>query len=223
MALAGLWPAAEAAHAAIRAAAEAESELADSRQLLLEASERAAEAREAAGAAAATYQELLATVGTAVEELQRRLAEVTGALGRLKTSERDARQREQGALEARGKADGKQGELRTQVEDAARQRDATVREFQAFAATGLLRVAVTSLEIPDVEQPWAATPTVKLAWCCQRRTRLRGRRGRAMGPDPEAGDRGAQAAGGRDGHARALGGADAERGRHRDRRGLPGP
>ena len=84
VALAALWPAAEAAHAAIRAAAEAETELADSRQLLLEASERAAEAREAAGAAATTYQELLATVGTAVEELQRRLAEVTDALGRLR-------------------------------------------------------------------------------------------------------------------------------------------
>ena len=149
VALAGLWPAAEAAYAAIRAAAEAESELADSRQLLLEASERAAEAREAATAAAATYQELLATVGTAVAELQRRLAEVTAALGRLKTSERDARQREQGALEARGKADGETG----RTADAGRGRGAaagrSVREFQAFAAAGLLRVAVTSLEIPD--------------------------------------------------------------------------
>ena len=38
-----------------------------------------------------------------------------------------------------------------------------MREFQAFAATGLLRVAVTSLEIPDIEQPWAATPAVVLA------------------------------------------------------------
>jgi uncharacterized protein (TIGR02680 family) len=161
--LAGLWPAAEAAHAAIRAAAEAESELADSRQLLLEGSERAGEAREAAGAAAVTYQELLATVGTAVEELRRLLAAATGALGRLRTSERDTRQREQAALEARGKADGKQGELRTQVEEAARLRDDAVREFQAFAATGLLRVAVTSLEIPDGQQPWAATPTVVLA------------------------------------------------------------
>ena len=163
VALAALWPAAEAAHTAIRAAADAETELADSRQLLLEASERAAEAREAAGAAATTYQELLATAGTAVEELQRRLAEVTAALGRRRTSERNARQREQAALEARGKADGKQGELRTQVEDAARQRDDAVREFQAFAATGLLRVAVTSPEIPDTDQPWAATPTVILA------------------------------------------------------------
>jgi uncharacterized protein (TIGR02680 family) len=161
--LAALWPAAEAAHAAIRAAADAETELADSRQLLLEASERAAEAREAAGAAATTHQELLATVGTVVEELQGRLAEVTGALGRLRTSERDARQREQAALEARGKADGKQGELRTQVEEAARLRDDAVREFWAFAATGLLRVAATSLEIPGTDQPWAATPTVVLA------------------------------------------------------------
>jgi uncharacterized protein (TIGR02680 family) len=163
LALAGLWPTAEAAHAAIRAAAEAESELADSRQLLLEASERAAEARETAGSAAATYQELLATVGTAVEELRRRLAEVTEALGRLRASERDARQREQSAFEARGKADGKQGELRTQVDEAARLRDDAVREFQAFAATGLLRVASTSLEIPGTDQPWAATPTVILA------------------------------------------------------------
>jgi uncharacterized protein (TIGR02680 family) len=163
VALAAVWPAAEAAHAAIRAAADAAAELADSRQLLIEAGERAVEAREAAGAAAATYGELRATVGTAVEELQRRLAEVTGALGRLKTSERDARRREQEAIEARGKADGKRGELRTQVDDSSRQRDDAVREFQAFAATGLLRVAVPALEIPGTDQPWAATPTVILA------------------------------------------------------------
>jgi uncharacterized protein (TIGR02680 family) len=163
VALAALWPAAEAAHAAIRAAAEAEAELAESRQLLIDASERAAEAREAATAAATTYDELLATAGTAVGELQRRLAEVTGALGRLKTARDIAMDREKHALEARGKADGKRGELRTQVEEAARQRDDAVREFQAFAATGLLRVAVPSLETPDVAQPWAATPTVILA------------------------------------------------------------
>ena len=163
VALATVWPAAEAAHAAIRAAADAAAELADSRQLLIEAGERAAEAREAAGAAAATYGELRATVGTAVEELQRRLAEATGALGQLKTAERDARRREQAAIEARGKADGRRGELRTQVDESSRQRDDAVREFQAFAATGLLRVAVPTLEIPGTGQPWAATPTVILA------------------------------------------------------------
>jgi len=163
VALATLWPAAEAAHTAIRAAADAKAELDESRQLLTEASERAAEALEVARTALTTYQELLATVGTAVEELQRRLGEATTALGRLKTREQDARRREQAALEARGNADGKQGELRTQVDEAAALRDGAVREFQGFAATGLLRVAVPSLEIPGTEQPWAATPAVILA------------------------------------------------------------
>jgi uncharacterized protein (TIGR02680 family) len=163
VALAGLWPAAEAGHGAIRAAADAESELADSRLLLLEAAERASEARETAGAAATTYQELLATAGTAVQELQRRLAEVTSALGRNKAAYGAARNRERDAIGASGKADGERGRLRTDVEDAARLRDDAVREFQVFAATGLLRVAVTSVEIPDTNQPWAATPTVILA------------------------------------------------------------
>jgi uncharacterized protein (TIGR02680 family) len=163
VALAALWPAAEAAHAAIRAAADAEADLADSRQLLLEASERAAEARAAAGTATTMFQELLATAGTAVEELRRRLGEVTAALVRNKTARQAAGGRERDALEARGKADGKRGELRTQVDESSRQRDDAVREFQAFAATGLLRVAVPSLEIPGADQPWAATPTVILA------------------------------------------------------------
>ncbi|MGH3272124.1 MAG: TIGR02680 family protein, partial [Trebonia sp.] len=163
VALAALWPAAEAAYAAIRAAADAEADLADSRQLLLEASERAAEARETAGAATTIFQELLATAGTAVEELRRRLGEVTAALGRNKTARQAAGGRERDALEARGKADGKRGELRTQVDESSRQRDDAVREFQAFAATGLLRVAVPSLEIPGADQLWAATPTVILA------------------------------------------------------------
>jgi len=65
---------------AIRAAADAETELDEGRQLLIEASERAAEAIELAATAAMTYEQLLATVGTAVEELQRRLAEATDAL-----------------------------------------------------------------------------------------------------------------------------------------------
>jgi len=163
LALAALWPAAEAAHTAIRAATDAEAELVESRQLLLDASERAAEAREAADGAVTTYQELLATVGTAVEELQRRLAEVTSALGRNKGADRAARDREREAIGASGKADGERGRLRTDVETSAGQRDEAVREFQAFAATGLLRVAVTALDIPGTDQPWAATPTVILA------------------------------------------------------------
>jgi len=161
--LAGLWPAAEAAHVAIRGAAEAEAELTEGRQLLIGAGERAADARAAAGGAAATYEELLSTVGTAVGELRRRLAEVNGALDARTKAEQAARSREQDAIEARGTANGERGRLRTDVDDAARQRDDAVREFQAFAATGLLRVALPSLEIPDVAESWAPTPAVILA------------------------------------------------------------
>ena len=163
VALAGLWPAADGAYAAIRAAADAETELHEGQQLLTEAGERAAEAREAAGMATTTYEELLATVGTAVEELQRRLAEVTSALSRLAAAERVARHREREAIGARGKADGERGRLRTDVEEATQQRDDAVRDFQSFAATGLLRVALPALDVPDVTQPWAATPAVLLA------------------------------------------------------------
>jgi uncharacterized protein (TIGR02680 family) len=163
VALAGLWPAAEAARAAIRAMADAKTELADSRQLLAEAGERATGAREAADAAATSYRELKATAGTAVEELQRRLSQVNDALGELKITEREARRREQTAIEDRGKADGRRDGLRSQVEEADRQRDEAVRVFQAFAATGLLRVALPELEIPGLDEPWAPTPTVALA------------------------------------------------------------
>jgi len=53
--------------------------------------------------------------------------------------------------------------LRAEIEEAARTRDAAVAEFQSFAATGLLHVALPSVEIPDVTQAWAATPAVLLA------------------------------------------------------------
>jgi len=163
VALAALWPAAETAHGAIRAAADADAELADNRELLTEATDQAAAARDAASTASTVYQELLATVGTAVEELQRQLEAVHGELSRNKAARSVADSREKQAIEERGKADGKRGELRTQADDAARQRDDAVREFQAFAATGLLRVAVPSLDIPDADQPWAPTPAVILA------------------------------------------------------------
>ena len=83
-----------------------------------------------------------------------------------------------------------------------------MREFQAFAATGLLRVAVTSLEIPDPEQPWAPTPAVVLARAVNAELESVDDGDGSVGPDPAAGHRGAQAAVGRDGRPRALGRAD---------------
>jgi uncharacterized protein (TIGR02680 family) len=163
LALAGLWPAAEASRGAARTADEASAELAESRERLDEAIETAATAREEASAAQAVYEALRETAGAVVEELYRQLEEVRRELEERGAAEKAARAVEQRALGDRGKAEGTQERLRTEIDEAVRTRDAAVAEFQSFAATGLLRVALPSLEVPDVTQPWAATPTVLLA------------------------------------------------------------
>jgi len=163
LALAGLWPAAEASQGAAWAADEATAELAESRARIEEAAEAAAAARDEASSAQATYDALLQTAGAAVDELHRQLADVRRELDRRGAAEKTARAVEQRALGDRGKAEGARERLREEIDGAARARDTTVAEFRSFAATGLLRVALPSLDIPDVLQPWAATPAVLLA------------------------------------------------------------
>ena len=163
LALAGLWPAADVWQEAARAADEGSAELAESQGNLHEATEAATVAREQAAAAQAMYGALLETAGAAVEELYRQLAEVRGELERRSAREKAARAAEQQALGDRGKAEGARERLRTEIGDAARAREAAVAEFQSFAVTGLLAIALPSLEVPDVTQPWAATPAVLLA------------------------------------------------------------
>ena len=163
VALAALWPAAEAFETARRHAVEAAEELTETQVRLTGAAERAAAARETATGAQALYEALLETAGAAVEELNRKLDELRGDTERRNADEKAARELEQQAISDRGKAEGTRDTLRTEIEEATRMRDATVAKFQAFAATGVLRIALPDLEIPDVTQPWAATPAVILA------------------------------------------------------------
>ncbi len=163
LALAGLWPAAEASQGAARAAGEASAEVAESRAHLDDATEAAATARVESSAAQVGYEALRETAGAAVDELYRQLEGVRRDLEQRGTAEKATRRREQQAIADRGRAEGKRDALGTEIEEAVRTRDAAVAEFQSFAATGLLRVALPSLEIPDVMQPWAATPAVLLA------------------------------------------------------------
>jgi uncharacterized protein (TIGR02680 family) len=120
-------------------------------------------AREEAVAARAMYDGLLETAGAAVEELHRQLEQVGQNLERRAAAEKAVRTAEQTALGDRGRADGARETLRAEIDEAGRVRDAAVREFQAFAATGLLHVALPALEVPDLTQPWAVTPAVLLA------------------------------------------------------------
>ena len=95
VALAALWPAAEAFEAARRHAAEATEELTETRQHLTEAAEQAAAARETATAAQALYEALLETAGAAVEELNRKLDELRRDTERRNADEKAARELEQ--------------------------------------------------------------------------------------------------------------------------------
>jgi uncharacterized protein (TIGR02680 family) len=162
-ALAGLWPAAASWQGAVGTAEDAATELAESQESLAEALEVATAARTAAITARTVYEELSATAGAAVDELFRQLAEVGRRLEVRVKDERTARTTQLQALEQRGRADGERGKLRTQIDEATQARDAAVTDFQAFAATGLLRIAAPALEFPDSAEPWAATPAVLLA------------------------------------------------------------
>jgi uncharacterized protein (TIGR02680 family) len=163
LALAALWPAAEAFQLADRTAREAAAELTEVRDRLAEVAELAALARQEAAEAAAIYQALKETAGQAVDELYRQLEEVRLDLERRSAAESAVRDQERAALQARGSADGRRTTLRTEIEEAARVRDLAVTEFQSFAATGLLRVALPNVEIPSLAEPWAASPAVVLA------------------------------------------------------------
>jgi len=161
--LAALWPAAEAFQAARSHLDEAAEELAETQERLTEAAERAVAARQTATAAQALYEALLETAGAAVEELNRKLDELRRHTERCNADEEAARELERQAISDRGKAEGTRDTLRTEIEEATRVRDASVAEFQSFATTGVLRVALPDLEVPDPAEPWPPTPTVILA------------------------------------------------------------
>ena len=163
VALAALWPAAEKTEAASRSAAEAADELAETREHLTEAAEQAGSARDTATAAQALYEALRETAGAAVEELNRKLDELRRDTERRSADEHAARELEQQAISDRGRAEGTRDTLRTEIAEAARVRDAAVAEFRAFAATGVLRIALPDLELPDPAEPWPSTPAVILA------------------------------------------------------------
>jgi uncharacterized protein (TIGR02680 family) len=163
VALAALWPAAEGAETARQRAADAAEELAETQQHLDEAAERATVARELATAARELYEALLETAGAAVEELNRKLDELRRDTGRRGADEKAAREVEQQAISDRGKAEGTRDTLRTEIEEATRVREVAVAEFRSFAATGVLRIALPDLDVPDPAEPWPPTPAVILA------------------------------------------------------------
>ncbi|QIS70967.1 TIGR02680 family protein [Streptomyces sp. DSM 40868] len=162
--LAGLWP-------VLRERADAASALAEERAEAGRAGERAAElalrAEEAArGAAAADerHTTLRSTVGAAVAELERRLADTAAALATCEREQRRAREDVTAADRRAHLALGHIERLEVVVREATAARADAIAALQRFTATGLLTVALPRAAVPDVDAgPWAATPAIALA------------------------------------------------------------
>lgn len=162
-ALAELWPVLRAVADARLADTEAAEELAGADEELRERAERAAAAESAADIAAERHATLQATVGAAVAELERRLAEVAKFLEDNRKATKAADQQRIDAVNDRGRAEGRREELAGQLEAATLERAEAAESLRRFAATGLLAVALPELEVPDPDAEWAPNPTVLLA------------------------------------------------------------
>jgi hypothetical protein len=163
LALAGLWPALHAAAEARRRDAEAREDAGLAERELAVRQEHAAEVQQRAAALDERYRTLAETVGAAVAELQRRLAEAAEQLRGNEQARRRADAQRVADAADRGRAEGRREELAAKLESATAERAAAAEAMRRFAATGLLTVALAELELPGPEQPWAPNPTVRLA------------------------------------------------------------
>jgi uncharacterized protein (TIGR02680 family) len=163
IALVELWPALSVVADAERQLAEAFGDLREAERTHVGLADRARGAEQEAAAATERHLTLQETVGAAVAELQRQLAE-TGERLRTNRSEQEAARGEvERAIDARGRATGQQQALTEQLEDAAQRRAEAAETFRRFASTGLLAVALPVLEIPDAGVSWAPIPAMRLA------------------------------------------------------------
>lgn len=155
--------------AALAAAeADAAAVAAERDQSEAEAHERLAAltaAREEHARRVAYADELRATVGAAVDALEAELARVQQRLEGVATRLDGLRSEELEAERARGQATGELKRLEEERAQAGEVRAQSVAALQAFAATGLLRVALPDLADvpPDGEGPWQTTAGVALA------------------------------------------------------------
>jgi len=132
---------------------------ADVAQCRSQAAERHAQAEEAQ----ASWQTLFETVGMKVEELQRRLEETRKAVERDDGEHKQVAEKLRHAGEARAKAEQKQDDCTTTLEERRSTRQEAIAALQGFAASGLMAVAVPDIGHPDPAQPWTIDPALTLA------------------------------------------------------------
>ncbi|MFI1884771.1 TIGR02680 family protein [Streptomyces jumonjinensis] len=164
VALAALWPALRERGEAVRQTEEERTEAGQTAERAAELALRAEEAGREAAAADERHRTLRSTVGAAVAELQRLLAETAGALRACEADQRAARKRHAEADRASSRAEGRIEQLEKGLAEAAEARAEAIAGLQRFTATGLIAVALPDLTVPAAaDGPWAATPAIALA------------------------------------------------------------
>lgn len=162
--LAALWPALRERGEAGGQAADERTEAGQAAERAAELTERAKEAESEAAAADERFTTLRATVGAAVDELQRLLAQTAEASRTCESEQRAAHLRHAEADRAASKAEGRIEQLNEGLREAAEARTEAIAALQRFTGTGLMAVAVPDTEVPAVDGgTWAATPAVALA------------------------------------------------------------
>lgn len=165
-ALAALWPAVREERAALSALAVEEADHERAAEHTAELVGRSFAAAREAVFAGERHQTLAATVGTAVAELLRQLADVAEGLREIDERERATRREQNAATGRRAAADALRTRVRAEIDDTAATRAGAIDALRRFAGTGLLAVA-----LPDLEHSgdsWAAEPAVRLARAVER-------------------------------------------------------
>jgi len=164
-ALVELRRSAQAAAAAEAAQATAAARAGEAEQLLTDQEAAVRELRVEASTARARADELQSTVGASVAELQARLGEISAALTEV-AELRKKLEKEQLTATALGATLAERcRELTVRREEAAAARAAVIDALRGFAATGLLRVALPELPVPDpgVVDGWNVTAALALS------------------------------------------------------------
>ncbi|WP_150240999.1 TIGR02680 family protein [Nocardiopsis quinghaiensis] len=163
VALAELWPAARTRLDTSHARQNEREESERAAHLAADLGERAEDLRLEAEEAAERRDTLGRTVGTAVAELNRMLAQVAGELRECDDQARLLEAERTEALDRRGRAAGQVERLDTDIAEGVHARNEAVEALRAFAATGVLGIALPDLEVPDPAREWAPDPAVRLA------------------------------------------------------------
>ncbi|WP_435296390.1 TIGR02680 family protein [Streptomyces sp. YPW6] len=163
-ALAALWPALREQGEAVRQVDDERAEAAEAEQRVVDLAQRAGEAAREVAAADQRHRTLRSTVGAAVAELQRRLAETAEAQRICDADQQRARQRHARADREASRAEGRIEQLEKDLAEAVDARAEAIAALQRFTATGLVAVALPEATVPASEEGhWAATPAIVFA------------------------------------------------------------